>query len=270
MKLLIDIGGSGVRVSKYSFGRIHEQQRIASQDELKEMTCELFARLIEKSANGDRIDGIALSVAGFVDSENGVIRRSGCAEKLNGPIVRKLQSFFPRIPIHVINDGEAHARALLDPQHEVLFGDRTVRFGAIHLAFGSAVSFGVINAKKQIVQSCDGGNWDIGDFQLEYDSNRDWDKVYYKLGDKGYQALCDDGISDRDYEFGLRIGYFVRKLAVIFRPRTIGFSGGRFLENPAEIMRGVRETFADPVDSDSVGFTVLAKNSAMEGLMTLF
>lgn len=270
MKILIDIGGSGVRASRYSFGRIHEQQKVASGEELRKMTCESFSRLIEKTANGDKIDGIALSVAGFVDSENGVIRRSGCAEKLNGPIVRNLQSYFPRIPIHVVNDGEAHARALLYPRHEVLYGDRAVRFGAIHLAFGSAVSFGVINAQKQIVQSCDGGNWDIGDFQLEYDSNRDWDKVYYKLGDKGYQALIDDGVSGRDYEFGLRIGYFVRKLAVIFRPRTIGFSGGRFLGNTEELMRGVRETFADPVDSDPVGFTVLSRNSAMEGLTTLF
>ena len=42
-------------------------------------------------------------------------------------------------------------------------------------------------------------------------------------------------------------------MAVIFRPRTIGLSGGIIRAHSAQIMKGVREEFCDPVIPHRIG-----------------
>ena len=261
MYLLIDFGGTGIKISKYSHKTIGRIERVANADALREMNVASFASLIKTVAADETLDGIAISAAGFVDEKTGILIKSGCAPNLEGNLVKNLKSYFPRTRVIMINDGEAHARALLYP-------GRNVRFGAIHLAFGTSVSFGVINEKRQIVHACNGLNWDLGDVQLEYDSKEEWNAVWNKLGRQGYESLCNE-VSDPDYEFGLRVGIFLRNLAAIFRPRTIGLSGGRVAAAPAEIMRGIRERYDDPVCLEKVDFLILSEKSAMEGLSTL-
>ena len=57
-----------------------------------------------------------------------------------------------------VHDGETHARALLLLQ-------KGINFGAIHLTFRFSISFGVINEKREIVRTCEGSNWNLGNFE---------------------------------------------------------------------------------------------------------
>ena len=257
MNILIDIGGSGVKISTHSRGTIGE---VVNYGDVRSV--ESFVEMIRQSAGGSRVEGIAISAAGFVNADEGKIIRSRVAEALEGNIVRNLNSYFPFAKIAVVNDGEAHARALLYP-------GRNVRFGAIHLAFGTSVSFGVINEKKQIVRTCSGENWDLGDFELR--TREAPYEVWYKLGSKGLQELEGNHKIDDPYvHFGWRLGNFLRNLAVIFRPRTIGLSGGIISSYKSSILKGVRDEFRDPVFSEKIDIVVLSgQSSVMEGLTTL-
>ena len=257
MKLLVDIGGSGVKIAKYkdkTIGKVGKYGAASSVEEL--------IRMIRNAAGDERATGISISTAGFVNSDEGRILHCKCAPGLEGEIVKKLKKEFPLTKIAIINDGEAHARALLNPA-------RNIRFGAVHLAFGTSVSLGVINDKKQVIHACSGENWDIGDFELR--TKEEPYEVWYKLGSKGLSDLeKNTDISNPYYHYGCRMGSFLRNLAVIFRPRTIGLSGGIVSSHESDILRGVNEEFRKPVYSDKVDIVVLrGENSAMEGLTTL-
>ena len=264
MSVLIDIGGSGIKMAEYSHGSIGEIVNYYGRI----TTYEDFIEAIRKKNRDKRIKGVAISAAGFINAEEGKVIQCRCAPFLEGDIVRRLNKEFPFAKIQIVNDGEAHARSLLLPENNV-------RFGAIHLALGTSVSFGVINEKKEIVKACNGENWDIGDYQLRtreapYD-------VWYKLGTDGLSELeNNDSLGGDAYRhYGLRLGGLLRNLAVIFRPRTIGLSGGIISSHGDEILNGVRqewkdEGFSAPVKSAGIEFKVLKRDTTvMEGLTTL-
>ena len=259
---LIDVGGSGIKAvvrRNGSFGGI----RKFSAD-----TYEGFAEKIREMCGAEAPRGIAVSVAGFVNAETGSILSSRCAPYLEGDIVKRLQTDFPFAEIVVLNDGEAHARTLLLPE-------RNVRFGAIHLAFGTSVSFGVINEKKEIVRACGGENWDIGDLRLKTkDAPR---AVWYKLGSSGLTELERNGdIEDPYLYFGNRLGNLLIDLSVLFRPRTIGLSGGIVAEHGDRIVEGVRDEwraqgFVCPVNGEPIDIVPVVRPDALfRALAALF
>ncbi len=263
MSVLIDIGGSGIKMAEYSncsIGEIRNYGKINTYEE--------FVEAIRERNGSARIKGVAISAAGFINAEEGKVTQCRCAPFMEGEIVRRLNKDFPLARIRIVNDGEAHARSLLLPENNV-------KFGAIHLALGTSVSFGVINEKKEIVRACNGENWDIGDYQLRtreapYD-------VWYKLGTDGLSELENNNSlgGDAYRHYGLRLGGLLRNLTVIFRPRTIGLSGGIISSHGDEILDGVRqewkdEHFSAPVKSAEIEFKILNRDTTvMEGLTTL-
>ena len=260
MNLLVDIGGSGVKVACETRGVIGRARRHGEID-----TFDGLVRVLRGACEGTAPSGVAVSAAGFVDADAGRVRRCRCAPYLEGDTVRELSKAFPGAQIRLVNDGEAHARALLRPE-------RKTRFGAIHLALGTSVAFGVIDEQRRIVRPCDGGNWDVGDCLLR--TREAPYEAWYRLGSAGLKEL-EQSDNDPYRRFGLRLGGFVRNLTVIFRPRTVGFSGGIVSAHGEEILRGVREElenerFDGPLLAQPPAFVLLkGENTAMEGLTTL-
>lgn len=268
--VLIDIGGSGIKLATYKNGEISGIEKRNDIDSF-----DGFVRMIKDRSAGERLGGIAISTAGFVDAEAGRVLTCRCAPYLQGELVQRLKdSFSPLTKVFVMNDGEAHARALLLPK-------RNVKFGAIHLAFGTSVSLGVINERKEIVRTCGGENWDVGNFRIRtartLKTPEKAYEVWYELGSAGLKELEQTReIPDPYRHFGNRLGNFLIDLAVVFRPKTIGLSGGIIMSQGQAILEGVKEEwqardFSGPVCSDRVEFALLTDSMAvMEGLTTVF
>ena len=276
MKVLIDVGGSGVRFA--TCGILKKNIEI-KQCKKNIGSIEEFVRVIKKVSNGRHVEGIAISAAGFVDSKNGVVLQSNQARYLmvEGWLANRLKKDFPFSKVAVVNDGEAHARALIYRNAHV----KPVKFGAIHVAFGTSVSFGVINEKGKIIRACNGGNWDIGNLELR--TSEDEHEVWVILGrgdtdwrpKHGLEKLKSEK-SNPYLHFGWRAGSFLKNMATVFRPRSIGISGGIVEDHKNDIMQGIRDCFRDPVGwkeyekESPVEFVVLDySNAVMEGLTTL-
>ena len=252
--VLVDLGGSGAKIATYSGGKIGAVRRCSVSSE-----AELFSG-IQKSADGKTVTSLAFSVAGFVNTENGSVLKSACYPFLEGDLAAHARKAFPKAKVRVVNDGEAHARSLL------LQPD--IRFGAIHLAFGTSVAFGVINDKKEVVQTVRGENWDIGDLRL--DTKASEKEVWWALGSNGLAELEKTMDGDPYLHFGYRMGSLLNRLAVIFRPYTIGISGGIITAHAREIERGVREEFREPPFSERPEIRFLpGQDTVMQGLTTL-
>ena len=252
--VLIDIGGSGIKAvvrRNGSFGEISKSKASSYED---------FVRIIRKMCGTEQPRGIAISVAGFVNTEKGRILRSKCAPYLEGDIARRLRTAFPLARIAVMNDGEAHARTLLLPE-------QNARFGAIHLALGTSVSFGVINEKREIVRTCGGENWDIGDLRIR--TTEAPYEVWYKLGSSGLTELeRNRDIRDPYLYFGNRLGNMLIDLSTIFRPKTIGLSGGIISLYGDRIVEGIKEEwraqgFERPVGGEPVDIVQIKRPEAL-------
>ncbi|MCR4646376.1 MAG: hypothetical protein K5695_13380 [Oscillospiraceae bacterium] len=252
--VLVDLGGSGAKIAAYSGGKIGAVRRCSVSSE-----AELFAG-IQKSAEGKTVTSLAFSVAGFVNAGEGSVLRSACYPFLEGELAAHAEKAFPRAKVRVVNDGEAHARSLL------LQPD--VRFGAIHLAFGTSVAFGVINEKKEVIQTVRGENWDIGCILLNTRASEK--DVWWALGSNGLAELENTPGVDPYLHFGCRMGTLLNQLAVIFRPYTIGISGGIITAHAREIEQGVREELREPPFSEKPEIRFLpGQDTVMQGLTTL-
>lgn len=196
-----------------------------------------FVSIIRKRCGNNRLRGLAISTAGFVLSDEGRIVSCKCAPYLEGEVVHRLKKEFPFTKIAVVNDGEAHARALLYP-------NRNVRFGAVHFALGTSVAFGVIDNNRKIVRTCNGENWDIGDYILK--TREKPYEAWYKLGAVGLKELETNLSGDPYYHFGMRAAGLITNLAVVFRPSTIGLSGGIISSHGTQILRGIKKNSERP------------------------
>ena len=252
--VLVDLGGSGAKIATYNGGKIGEVKRYSVSSE------EMLFSAIQEATDGKTVTSIAFSVAGFVNAEQGRVLRSNCYPYLEGDLTAQAKKAFPKARVRVVNDGEAHARALL------LQPD--VRFGAIHLSLGTSVGFGVINEKKQIVHTLKGENWDIGDILL--DTRAGQKDLWWALGSEGLTEL-ENTLDGNPYEhFGFRMGTLLKQLAVIFRPRTIGLSGGIITNHAEDIERGIRHEFIEPPFTEKTEIRLLpGQDTVMQGLTTL-
>lgn len=254
LNILVDVGGSGVRIAPFSNGQIGTVRtcHIRSRQEL-------YAE-IRRTAGDRKIAGIAFSVAGFVDTRKGCVLRSANASYLEGDLAGDAKTALSVSKVRVVNDGEAHARTLLLQDH--------VKFGAIHLALGTSVAFGVIGENGQVLQTASGENWDIGDMTMTTRSEHK--EVWYLLGTHGLKELEDSGSENPYFHFGCRLGTLLTQLAVIFRPRTIGLSGGIVTAHAADLKRGILTDFHAPVCSEHPDIRLLTEtNTVMLGLTTL-
>lgn len=251
-KIVIDIGGSGTRSGIFSDYHVHSIQRhkVESLGDLVQVI-----QLRDKN-----IDGIALSIAGFVYAEKGIVGLSRSAPYLQGELKMKLQNFFPNATIYIVNDGEAHALSLLSRND--------IKYGAINIALGTSVAFGVINEKQQPVRALSGLNWDIGDFKIKTSSSNP--AIWYALGSYGLKEL-ESQLGHKAYrQMGYRLGSFASQLAVLFRPNTIAFSGGIVTKYWNEIQPSIYEEFIAPANLQTKIIYQDEPEAALVGLGNIF
>lgn len=254
VSILVDIGGSGARIAPYSDGQVGAIRRCSIHSRET-----LFAEM-RRTIGDDKVENIAFSVAGFVNSEQGLVLRSANLPFLEGNLAEETKTAFHADQVRVVNDGEAHARSL--------FFEENIRFGAIHLALGTAVAFGVINEKREIVRTASGENWDIGGMVMN--TRSDYKEVWQLLGTEGLKELERD-LPDSCYQhYGRRLGTLLTQLAVIFRPCTIGLSGGIVQAHAEDLSSGIRDTFREPAFSHGTDICLIPEpNTVMLGLTTL-
>lgn len=256
MKVIVDVGGGSIKMAQFRKGKIEKYRTYSDIT-----SYQMLEKRIKETADGF-VTGIAVSTAGIVDSQKGVVKVCSVRPFMKGNIIEKLKKSFPFARCYVINDGEAHARALLSPE-------RNVKFGAIHFSFGTSVSLGVIDEKGQIVRNLQGENWEVGHFRMMGEGINDM--AWYHVGSTGLTKLEEEMGKDAYYYHGCNIGKFLTNFACVFCPRTIGLSGGVIENNESEIMRGIKDSYAAPKYHGKTEFVIITdSNPAMEGLTTLF
>lgn len=259
MHVLVDIGGSGARFAACQHGSIGTPRAYRDIRDVDRLIT-----VIRQTADGGHITGLALSVPGYVNAETGTVRRSANASYLEGGLADRLKKAFPLARVRVVNDGEAHARALLR--------QKGLRLGAINLALGTAIAFGALDIHGNTVYPMNGENWDISDFPMN--TRAPHKEVSWALGAAGLRQLEEDhrqnGGDSAYLRYGWRLGTLLTVLSGIFRPNTIGLSGGILRAHANEISRGVNESFSGPGCMDKPRIVLMTdEKSVMTGLSTL-
>lgn len=256
-KIAIDIGGSGIRWVTMIGGR---------QSELKNGPIDSMSSLVQMirlSFRDGNVGGIALSIPGFVNSEKGEVLFCRIAPWLKGNLRGALQREFPNATIHIVNDGEAHALSLLK--------DPRTRLGAINVSIGSAVGFGVLDIHGNPIRPASGTNWDIGEFRIN--TRTDNQSIWWAIGANGLREL-EEGLffgkqSEAYNHFGYRVAILLSQLAVIFRPNTIGLSGGIISNGWSAMKETVRKNFIYPPELDPQIIKSNFEEAGIAGLFTL-
>jgi predicted NBD/HSP70 family sugar kinase len=209
-RIVVDIGGSGVRLARVKEGGFVDLRR-AEVDSMERLAAAICA-----AANGKKIGAVAVSMAGFVDADTGRVRLSRVAPWSQGNFAAALRARLKVDDVFVINDGEAHTRAL--------YADPAVEFGALCLAMGTSVALGAIDGSGRIMRTLSGENWDVGALWLKTRASDP--HVWWALGSHGLAELTE-GMGEKGYaHFGYRLGFFLAQLTTLFRPATIALAGG--------------------------------------------
>jgi len=259
--VVVDIGGSGTRMgiaTKKGVTSIQKMSGVRSTDAL--------AGAVGRLIGGGIPSAVAVSAPGII--KDGSVQLSRNAGWLVGDTVGKISSSLGvrERNVHVISDGEAHAMALRSHPD--------AKFGAINIAIGTSVGFGAIDSKGSILRSLTGDSWDLGNFELN--TRAEEKSLWHALGGEfGFKELCKWADEDGMKHFGYRLGGFAVQMAHLFRPRTVGLSGGVIKHHWNRIKPGFYDEFSR---LDKFG-EVLAKPSvivldheeaALTGLATLF
>ncbi|MGI6258495.1 MAG: ROK family protein [Anaerolineaceae bacterium] len=256
-KIAIDIGGSGIRWVTMTGGR----QSLLRNGPIDSMNS--LVQMIRLSFRDGNVGGIALSIPGFVNSEKGEVLFCRSAPWLKGNLRGAMQREFPNATIHIVNDGEAHALSLLK--------DPRTRLGAINVSIGSAIGFGVLDIHGKPIRSASGTNWDIGEFKIT--TRSDNQAIWWAVGTNGLRELEERVYSGKQREaynhFGYRVAILLSQLAVIFRPNTIGLSGGIISNGWSAMEETVRTNFIRPPELNPQIIKSNFEEAAIAGLFTL-
>lgn len=250
--IVVDIGGSGARI-----GIVTRLGIVSIQRETINSIDELVNAIKSRAV---RITGIAIAVPGFVQGDSGRVLLSRNAPYLEGNLCDELKGFFPEAEIYVINDGEAHALALLSLPN--------IELGAINIAIGTSVGFGIISEMGQVIRTLSGQNFDIGDLWLRTHASDA--HAWWALGESGLEELERTFGDDAYKHLGASLGYFATQLAIIFRPKTIGFSGGIASRYWNKIETAIKAEFNPPILSPTQIVGQKDAEPALVGLSMLF
>lgn len=240
MKILVDVGGSSVKIGYLKYGKLSES--IASfEGESKPKTRDDFCKCILKIAGKHRISGIAISLAGEYDYKNEKVISCYHYPFLKGDtgdLRSYLQEQFKCNKVYIVNDGDAHTLALKEIAARE-YGINQLS-SAINMSFGTAVGFGVLDVKGNLLNTCQGHNWEVSGWHC--DTRAGNDEMYWALGHDGLGALEKQfGYPTAYIYFGQRICHFVgRDLVPLFRPKVIGLSGGIVANHLDDIKEGIR------------------------------
>ena len=273
MKLLVDCGGSGVKIRRYVRGVLRPHTYTFTPKTLEEFfwCLEHMARDNNPSAD-PYVTGIAISICGEYDYVNEELVRCFFYPFLIGKLREKLMERFKCKNVRIVNDGDAHVLALRYFRKQKGLGYDS----AINLSLGTYVGFGILDWRGNLLHACSGHNWEVGDWQCDTrasNKNQSW-----ALGSGGLRELEEQHGSPAAYiDYGHRLCHFFgRDLAPIFHPKIIGLSGGIVAEHSKEIEEGIwRECEArqyqasgGPLNGVEI-FLSQERNSVMMGLVDI-
>lgn len=232
MKILVDVGGSSVKIKKEKDGKLSSYMRSFKPTSRLE-----FYSCILEVARKSSIDGIAVSVCGEYDYVTDEVLTCWHYPFLKGKLRSDLEKEFKCWNVHVVNDGDAHALAL-----KVAYAKKGLlcTAGAVNLSLGTAVGFGVLDCKGDLMHTCQGHNWEIGNWQCDtMESTKD---LYSALGSAGLRSIEERHGNANAYRYyGQRLCHFIgRDLVPLFHPKIIGLSGGIVAGHCQEIEEGIR------------------------------
>ncbi|MDQ1734139.1 MAG: hypothetical protein QOH56_390 [Pseudonocardiales bacterium] len=206
--VVLDIGGSSSRLAVVRPGQQLQSATVKVTDRAS------LVRAVRDATSP--LDGVAISLAAFVDSEHGYVRMSRAAPELVGELEADLTRSLG-CPVVVLNDGEAHAyaaSAMPDVEH-----------GTLAISLGTSVGFGLTDRHGCPMIPCSGENWDLGEWKL--DTRASSPEAWWALGSSGLKELEQTMGSDRGRaHYGYRLGSFIERLSAVFQPRTVVLSGG--------------------------------------------
>jgi predicted NBD/HSP70 family sugar kinase len=250
MKAVVDIGGSGVRIARF------DGKSIVGLQKYNINSIEQLADAIRTTTGGSP-KRVAISAAGYVDAEKGIVRESSIAPWSEGNFARKLKELLQAEKVFVVNDGEAHTLSL--------FGNPDIRFGAICIAFGTAVAFGVIDSNGKIFRTLSGENWDGCSLWLKTRASHP--HVWWALGTQGLNELIKDR-GDAGYrQFGYRIGSFLVQMTILFRPMTIALTGGIIQNHWGKMKDACHQDFIKDIQAQNISIPTIVKLSDKESAL---
>ena len=238
VKLLVDCGGSGVKIRRYAQGVIDTHTQRFSPKTLVD-----FYQCLEDVAKGSnpsvpsQVTGIAISLCGEYDYVNEVAVSCWAYPFLIGNLRDKLKARFQCGNVCIVNDGDAHALALKSARKQKGLSPCS----AINLSLGTAVGFGILDWKGDLLHTCRGHNWEVGWWQC--DTRATHTQQYWALGSEGLKELENQHGKTPDcyIYYGQRLCHFFgRDLAPVFHPKIIGLSGGIVAAHFNEINEGIR------------------------------
>jgi predicted NBD/HSP70 family sugar kinase len=199
---------------------LNKEFRVAQTQELQVDSLEKLAAKIEEICGSLKV--LAVAVSGPVDYEKSVVLGSIFCPWIVGNLPKKLKALLGHnTKIILLNDGDAHALAMT--------GRNDIVFGAISIALGSAIGFGVINDKGELLRTLSGNNWELGHCIIADSPLDDFDyssKAGYLFGTNGLSALKAK-FSKHAYEnYAELLANFLLELTFVFQPKTIYFTGG--------------------------------------------
>ena len=140
--------------------------------------------------------------------------------------------------MQIVNDGDAHVLAL---KETYVRKSGVSKFGAaVNLSLGTSVGFGVLDRDGNLLHTCQGHNWEIGNLRIDTrEKNKD---LCWALGSEGLKSLEDKKeVADPYVHYGHRLCTFLGgMLAPVFHPRIIGLSGGIVAGHREKIKEGIQ------------------------------
>lgn len=284
MKILVDVGGSGVKIKRYENGVLDPDVHSFKPTS----RIEFYSCIFEMATKGDEsdIEGIAVSICGEYDYGKEEVLSCWRYPFLKGKLRDDLEKEFDCWNVHVVNDGDAHALAL---KAEYVQDGFSCPSSAVNLSLGTAVGFGLLDCKGDLLHTCQGRNWEVGNWQC--DTRESTKDLYSALGSPGLSSLEERHGSPIAYiYYGQRLCHFLgRDLVPLFRPKIIGLSGGIIAGHFQEIDEGIRREceksrYREPgnplygvvihlsheKDSVMLGLTELLEGNAMKTLFRRF
>lgn len=273
MKLLIDVGGSGVKIVKCVKGKPSGRVRSFKPTLLKEFYSCIFEMAHDEGASQlADLDGIAVSICGEYDYAHETVLNCWHYPFLTGELGQDLKAWFRCRKVRIVNDGDAHALALKAAYAQ----KKRLCASAVNLALGTAVGMGILDWTGRLLHTCQGHDWEVSPWQM--DTTAKEKALYWALGSEG---LCDlesrYGNPDAYVIYGHRLCHFLaHDLVPVFRPRIIGLSGGIVAGHLQEIKEGVKrecdgKNYCEPggVLAGVEFYWSMARDSVMLGLAEL-
>ena len=237
MNLLVDCGGSGVKVRRHVKGIIQPDTHRFTPKSFEEF-CKCLESMTREGnpSTHPRVTGIAIAICGAYDYITEAVLNCWAYPFLIGRLKDKLKDRFKCENVCVVNDGDAHVLALKSVRKQKGMSSTS----AINLALGTAVGFGILDWKGNLLHTCRGHNWEVSNWQCNTSASNK--AQYWALGSQGLHALEEQYGSPNAYVYyGQRLCHFLgRDLVHIFHPKIIGLSGGILAAHFTHIKEGIR------------------------------